>query len=324
MRALVAFDKLRGTLTANDACAAASSALTDHEVTVQPLADGGEGLLEVFGGPNRVIQVTGPLGTPVAARWRSDDDLAIIESAQACGLEIAGGPENNSPLDATTFGVGELIREAIHRGHHTILIGIGGSATTDCGQAAIEARCARRLRGLHVTVACDVTTRFVDAATEFAPQKGASAAQVKLLTARLRALESTYEREYGAAVGDLEGGGAGGGLAGGLAALGAQLASGFEVIAETISLDNLLDGVELVITGEGRLDHTSFAGKVVGSLATRCQERSIPLLIIAGQVAPELNVPWGTVVDLTATFGAEQSLHDTTLCIQQAIHNRNY
>ena len=146
------------------------------------MSDGGEGLLDVFGGGNRTTVVTGPLGSPVEAAWRIDRRTAVIEMARASGLVLAGGAEGNDPLAATTRGTGELIAKAIEQGARTVLVGLGGSATTDGGLGAIEALGSpARLGPIDLQVACDVRTRFVDAAAVFAPQKGATPAQVRLL-----------------------------------------------------------------------------------------------------------------------------------------------
>src|SRR5206468_8039844 len=132
-----------------------------------------------------------------------------------------------------------------------------------------------RLRGVELVVACDVTTTFVDAAEVFAPQKGASPAQVALLTRRLERLAQVYEAQFGVDVRAIPGSGAAGGLAGGLAALGATLVPGFDVVADALSLTERLDDVELVVTGEGFLDAQSFAGKAVGGVVERSEERRV-------------------------------------------------
>jgi glycerate kinase len=139
-----------------------------------------------------------------------------------------------------------------------------------------------------VTVACDVSTRFLDAAKVFAPQKGASVAQVSLLTRRLATLAGQYEQRTGIDVRTMVGAGAAGGLAGGLAAIGAQLEPGFEVVANAAGLDRALEGVDLVVTGEGRLDATSFEGKVVGGVLEWAGDAGVPhVAVIAGQVTAE-------------------------------------
>ena len=211
--------------------------------------------------------MTGPLGEPVEAGWRLDRRRAVIEMAQASGLDLAGGAEGNDPVAATTAGTGELIAEAVEAGARRVLVAVGGSATTDGGLGALRGLYPlQRLRGIELVVACDVRTGFVDAAERFAPQKGATEAQVRLLRGRLERLAEVYLSDHGVDVRDLEGAGAAGGLAGGLAAVGAELASGFEVVAEEIELFDRMEHADLVITGEGFIDAESFDGKVVGGV----------------------------------------------------------
>ena len=227
MRVLAALDKFRGTLTAPEATSAVAAACWELGVDCDeaPLSDGGEGLLDVFGGGNRTSVVSGPLGMPVEAAWRIDRRTAVIEMARASGLALAGGAGGNDPLAATTRGTGELIAKAIEQGARTVLVGLGGSATTDGGLGAIEALGSpARLGPVALQVACDVRTRFVDAAAVFAPQKGATPAQVRLLRARLERLAERYVADYDVDVRDVDGTGAAGGLAGGLLAVGAQSA----------------------------------------------------------------------------------------------------
>jgi glycerate kinase len=168
-----------------------------------------------------------------------------------------------------------------------VIVGVGGSATTDGGLAALEAL-GWSFGAVPVTVACDVTTRFLDAATVFAPQKGASQAQVALLTRRLAQLADQYEQRTGVDVRELPGGGAAGGLAGGLAAIGAELEPGFDVVAGVAGLESALDDVDLVVTGEGRLDATSFEGKVVGGVLEWATDAGVSdMAVVAGQVTAE-------------------------------------
>src|SRR5690606_20289937 len=160
-----------------------------HDTVELPMADGGEGFLDVLGGANRTTTVTGPLGAPVEAGWRLSKGLAVIEMAAASGLELVGGADENDPVAATTAGTGELIAEAVDAGARRVLVGLGGAATTDGGLGALQAiHPPQRMRGIDLVVACDVRTRFVDAATVFGPQKGASSAQVELLRRRLERL----------------------------------------------------------------------------------------------------------------------------------------
>ncbi len=292
-RAVACPDKFRGTLTAAAAAAAMARGLRTagfDEVSEVPLADGGEGtldtLLEARGGSTRVATVTGPLGDPVDATWGVlPNGTAVVEMARASGQALVG--HRNDPLRATTRGTGELIAAAARAGARRVLVGVGGSATTDGGLGAVEAL-NWSLAGLEVVVACDVTTTFLDAAIVFGPQKGASEAQVALLTRRLQRLAQEYERRTGVDVLDLEGAGAAGGLAGGLAAIGAQLEPGFEVVAHAAGLDRALHGAELVVTGEGRLDEASLHGKVVGGVLEWAADEGVDhRAVIAGQVTAE-------------------------------------
>jgi glycerate kinase len=315
-------DKFRGTATAPeiaDAVAQAAEARGIGCVRV-PLADGGEGTLDAFGGANRAATVTGPRGEPVRAGWRLHGDLAVVETAQACGLVLAGGAEHNDPVGATTRGVGELIAAAVRAGARRVLVGVGGSATTDGGAGALAALAGTDLTGVGVLVCCDVTTRFTDAARVFGPQKGATPEQVRLLTARLRELRARFRERHGVDVEDVPGSGAAGGLAGGLVTVGARLVPGFDTVADAVGLDRALGGAALAVTGEGRLDATSLAGKVVAGVLRRAAAAGTPVLVVAGTVDDDVDLPAGaTLVDLTRRFGAERSWQDPRGCVRDAV-----
>ena len=287
---LAAPDKFKGTAAAAAIAGAivAGARAAGREGRALPLADGGEGTLEAFGGANRTSTVTGPLGRPVAARWRLDGPLAVIEMAEASGLAAAGGAAANDPLAATTRGTGELILEAVAAGARHLLVGVGGSATTDGGAGALDALGRRPFGelGIAVEVACDVESAFTEAARLFGPQKGAHPAQVAALSARLEVLAVAYREEFGVELAARPFSGAAGGLAGGLAALGAQLRSGFTVVAEHLGLEEAVAASELVVTGEGRLDAASFTGKVVGGVAALAERHGVPLLVVAGEADP--------------------------------------
>lgn len=324
MQVVAAPDKFKGTATAAEICTAIAEAATErgHTCGQVPLADGGDGTLEVLGGPNQTSTVTGPLGEPVDAQWRFDAGVAVIEMARTSGLVLAGGPEGNDPLGATTTGVGELISEAIDLGAKKIIVGVGGSATTDGGLGAVEVLGSpQRLAGIEVIIACDVRTRFVDAASVFGPQKGATAAQVAMLTDRLTALVGTYRERFGVDISDFESAGAAGGLAGGLAALGAYLADGFAIVAEQVGLTRELEGADLVVTGEGSLDNESFEGKVVGGVATLAASFGVPVLAVAGQVVDGV----GDRIDaisLSEEFGFERATSAPGPCVHEALLRR--
>jgi glycerate 2-kinase len=326
MRVVAALDKFRGTVTAAEACAAVGSACWErgHDAVELPMSDGGEGLLDVLGGANRTSLVTGPLGAPVEAAWRLAQRTAVIEMARASGLVLAGGSDGNDALAATTTGTGELIDRALEQGARRIIVGLGGSATTDGGLGAIEAlRSPARLRTVELEVACDVRTRFVEAAEVFAPQKGASPAEVGLLAARLAQLAQRYADDYGVDVRELEGSGAAGGLGGALAAIGGRLVPGFELVAEHVELDDRLDGADVVVTGEGYLDAQSLDGKVVGGVCERAAAAGARVVVIAGDadpdVAGELNARGGIeVVSLVARYGEDRPRREPRWCIEHA------
>jgi glycerate 2-kinase len=315
---LAAPDKFRGTATATAVAAAMADAAVAATWSAQamPVSDGGEGLLDCFGGANRYTRVTGPTGAQVDAGWRLEGRLAVIEMAAASGMALVGA--RNDPMTATTRGTGELVRAALDAGAAEVIVGAGGSATTDGGLGAVEVlRDYAPLDGT-ITVATDVRTHFVDAAATFAPQKGADVGQVRDLAERLRRLVQLYRTEFGIDVSTLPGAGAAGGLAGGLAALGASIRPGFELVAERLHLADAIRSSNLVVSGEGRLDETSLQGKVTGSLAELCKREGVRVVVVAGQVAAELTPPF-PVFDLSAKFGLERAQKDAVACVRAAV-----
>jgi glycerate kinase len=341
-------DKFGGTATAREIAAAAARGArrcgwTAAEV---PMADGGEGLLDVMGGEARRTEVTGPLGHPVAAEWHllpgpdGSGPVAVIEMARAAGRALmpAGGAAlrdghggaddgvlGDAPLRATTTGVGELVLAARDAGATTIIVGCGGAATTDGGWGAVSAVGAPdALDGVSLVVAADVRTGFVDAARIFGPQKGADAAQVRALTARLERLARRYRRELGVDVTELEGAGAAGGLAGGLAALGGRIVAGFDLVAGLVDLPRHLAAADLVVTGEGRLDVTSLEGKVVVGVIDMVRGR-VPVLCIVGSADRGAlgSVPAGVdVIDLVSLVGVEEARRRAPSLVEAVVADR--
>ncbi len=318
-------DKMRGTASAREVAAAAgrAAAAAGWQHDEVPVADGGEGTLDALGGPNRTTKVTGPLGEPVDAEWRLAGRTAVVEMARASGLALVGGADANDPIAASTAGTGELLSAAVDAGATRLLVGLGGSATTDGGLGALRALYPlHRLAGVEIIALCDVRTAFVDAAEVFAPQKGASPAQVELLRRRLDRLADVYLADHGVDVRVIEGAGAAGGLAGGLAVAGAKLMSGFDAVADELDLHDLVEGADLVITGEGFLDEQSFEGKVVGGVADMAAAAGVPCVAVVGEVVPDL--PEGVcegldVVSLVARFGADRARADTVACVEEAV-----
>jgi len=324
MRVVAAPDKFRGTAHASEVATAIARAAKKNSwrATKVPMADGGEGTLDALGGANRTMLVTGPLGDPVRAGWQLRERRAVIEMAQASGLELVGGADGNDPIAASTYGTGELIVAAIDAGARRILVGAGGSATTDGGLGALRAMFPLpRVRGVELQVACDVRTTFLDAADHFAPQKGATPAQVELLRRRLQRLAQVYVDEHGVDVLTLPGAGAAGGLAGGLAAAGATLVEGFDLVADELELDDKLEGADLVVTGEGFLDEQSFEGKVVGGVIERAASAGVPVLVIAGEVYDDV-ASRADAVSLVQRFGEERAKTDTLACIEEVVSDR--
>ena len=302
-------DKFRGSLTANEAAEALADGVEreGRDAVRLPLADGGEGTLDVLcpsSDARRPARVRGPLGELVDAEWGLRGDTAVVEMARASGLALVAG--GNDPLRATTFGTGELLRAALDAGLRRAIVAVGGSATVDGGLGALEAL-DFDLRGADLVVACDVTTPFAEAARVFGPQKGADAAAVAKLERRLERLAERYRTERGVDVRDLPGAGAAGGLAGGLAAYGARLVPGAALVADILGLRDAVRHASLVLTGEGHVDATSFAGKVVGHVLGEARAFGVPVAIVAGDAQRATlpsNVQCLTLVELGGSLEA--------------------
>lgn len=326
MRVVAAVDKFKGTATAHDVARAIGHACWElgHDCDEVPLADGGDGTLDILGGANRTSTVTGPLGAPVEAAWRFHNDTAVIEMARASGLSLVGGPERNDAVRASTIGTGELIDHALDLGATRIIVCLGGSATTDGGLGALDAiRSPARLKAVDFVVACDVTTAFTDAARVFGPQKGATPAEVRLLTNRLDQLAQRYLDTYGIDVTTIEGAGAAGGLAGALAALGARLVPGFDMVADEVNLDERIVAADLVITGEGCFDATSVDGKVVGGVIDSASHHGKPVAGIFGMIdlddVLDAHVDRPTpCVSIRDLYGSERAMSEPLWCIERA------
>jgi glycerate kinase len=285
---LVAPDAFKGTFRASEVAAAIGRGLERGGLgppDLCPVADGGEGTLEVLlpalGGETAGARVRGPYGEPVDAGFAllEGGATALVELASASGLGLS---ERRAPLEADTYGTGELICAAIEHGAQVVLVAAGGSATVDGGAGALEAIAERGgLRGARVVVLCDVRTPWERAAPVFGPQKGASPAGVAELSARLDALAATLPRDpRGVPLT-----GAAGGFAGGLWAHGAVLEPGAPWVLGALDFDARMRASRAVITGEGRLDATSLQGKLVFEIGTRARQGGVPLHAIVGQDA---------------------------------------
>ena len=323
-KCVVVSDSFKGTVPSREICAIAQRVIPRHfpacEVVCIPVADGGEGTVDCFiqaMGAQRVeVTVTNALGEKSAAAYARLDELAIIEMAAAAGLPQVGA--RRCPGTATTYGVGELIAHAVGSGCKRILLGLGGSATNDggCGCAAAlgvgfldadgqsfvpvgdtlgriaridTARAEELLRGVEITIMCDVTNPLygpAGAAYVFAPQKGADAEKVKSLDAGLRHFGDVIRSQLGIDVSAMPGAGAAGGMGAGCAALlGGTIQSGIDAVLDVTGFDRQLEGADLVITGEGCIDSQSADGKVISGVARRTRAKGIPLIAIAGGIA---------------------------------------
>lgn len=335
-RVLAAPDKFRGTLSASAGAAAVARAAQEQGWSCDkaPVSDGGEGFLDVFAGygSQQFTSVAGPLGSPVRAPWLLMPGaegpsrlVGVVESALAIGLGVVGGPEANDPLRASSAGAGQLVAAAIKAGAAQVLVGLGGSATTDGGLGAVEVLAPRgQPPRAEILVACDVETKFCDAAAVFGPQKGATPAQVELLRRRLERVAQLYEERFGVDVRELPGSGAAGGLAGGLVAIGAKMVPGFEVVAEKLSLAERVEAADLVVTGEGRLDRQSFAGKAVGGVVSLAAEAGVPVLVVAGVAEPAAleesrRLGLVKVVPLVERYGQGRAMSATGECVYEAV-----
>jgi glycerate kinase len=327
---VIAPDKFRGTASAAAVAGAMATAATDRgwDAVLLPLSDGGEGLLDACAAlcPEVVVsRVTGPDGSPVEAEWRMGDGVAVIEMARASGLELAGGPGRNDPVEATSRGTGELVVAAVERlgPGGTVILGLGGSATTDGGTGIRDAVVrSGGLAGVELIGAYDVDTSYTDAAVLFGPQKGAGPGQVALLTRRLEEQAEAWARDLGTDVRSIPGTGAAGGAGGAVAVLGGSLRSGYGLVAGLVGLTAALDTADRAVTGEGALDAGSFAGKVVGGVMGDARARGIPTLVVVGRASVDASSraegDGCTVVSLVGRFGTGRAFAATLDCVEEA------
>lgn len=322
---LSAPDKWRGSVTSAEVSAAVgrAAARAGWYADPAPVSDGGEGFVEALGGPNRSNRVTGPLGVPVDAAWILRDEEALIEMASASGLALVGGAKGNDPRRATSRGTGELISVALDTGATRIVVGLGGSASTDGGYGCFEVlRSDSRLAHIQLIAACDVMVPFARA-LRFASQKGASTWDRLQLAARLNRVAEIYEAECGVDVRATPGAGAAGGLGGALAALGGRLVSGIQFVADVLRLEERMVRADLVVTGEGKLDAPSFDGKAVGWILDRARVAGTPVLVVVGarenSRARVIEDGAVEVVSLAERYGLPRARSNTLECIEAVV-----
>ena len=293
MKIVVAPDSFKECLPASRVAAVRAAAVREAcpgaEVLALPLADGGEGTLDVLaaalGAQVHTVTVQDPLGRPVDARLGVWGETAMIEVAQACGLSLLKPLERN-PLRAGSQGVGELLLAAHRLECRHFLVGLGGSATCDGGAGLLSVPGINSLKDSSFELLCDVDAPFVGpqgAARVFAPQKGASPADVEVLEARMLALAAQWFRETGVQVADLPGAGAAGGLGGALMAhFAATRVSGIQKVLELVRFREAVADADLIITGEGRSDAQTLQGKVPYGVLQNAGE--VPVALVSGRI----------------------------------------
>lgn len=327
MKILIAPDKFKGSLTAHQVCDAITNGILmrhpEATITSLPLADGGDGSLELLSSAldlkPRTVITEDPIGRQIQATYYTSKSEAFIEVSTASGIVLLEKHERN-PLFTSTFGTGILIRDAIQNGCKKINLFLGGSATNDAGLGIASAlgiqffdknSCileptgknleriqsfdeSRTIPGLSVTqlnILVDVNNPLYGpngAAQVYAPQKGANEETVKYLDQGLRQFASIILRQKNIDVARIKGGGSAGGIAAGLVGLfGASIESGFEMIAKLLKLEDVILSNDLVISGEGKLDEQTLEGKVISGLAALCKKHAKPLHLLVG--ANQLN-----------------------------------
>ena len=326
MKVVIAPQSFKGSISALDAAKAMEEGVlrivSDAETVLVPVADGGDGTLETLveatGGDIRSVTVTGPIGKAVTAEWGAlgDGQTAVIEMARTSGLALLSLTERE-PLRATTYGLGEVIREAFDAGFRSFIVGIGGSATNDGGAGMAQALGVRlldetgenlplggaaladlrridisgldkRAIGARFSVACDVSNPLTGpegASAVYGPQKGATPDLVEQLDAALKNFARVVERDIGTSIDTVPGSGAAGGLGGGMMAfLEGSLRAGIDIVLDHVGLDEKLEGADLVITGEGQLDFQTVYNKAPVGVAWRAKQRNIPVIAICGSL----------------------------------------
>ncbi|WP_346939570.1 glycerate kinase [uncultured Clostridium sp.] len=324
MKIVISIDSLKGSLTSIEAANAIKAGIlnvdNNSDIKIMPLADGGEGtvdaLVEGMNGEGEIISVTGPVEEKVDAKYGilKDTNTAILEMAQASGFALVPS-ELRNPLKTTTYGVGEIIKDAIEKGCRNFIVGIGGSATNDAGVGMLQAlgyefydennelvgtggqvlnniktiKIDNKLKELDdctFKIACDVTNPLYGkngAAYVYGPQKGATPEMVKELDRGLRNFAQVVKKDLGKDIAEVEGVGAAGGL--GFAFLGflnSKLESGIKIILEEIKLEEVIKEADLVITGEGRLDNQTAMGKAPIGVAKLAKKYNVKVIAVAG------------------------------------------
>ena len=295
---IVAIDSFKGCVTSAEANQAATEGvlqgMPEAEGVKVPVSDGGEGWLEAFhtamGGEIIEVNVKDPLMRPIVAQYLLMGDTAVIEIVKASGLTLLK-PEERNPMVATSYGTGQLVVDAIRKGCKHIIVGLGGSATSDCGIGMLEAIENADYKDVRFTIATDVTNPLCGengAAYVFGPQKGATPEMVEALDARAKHFAEASTKHLGRDCQNMPGAGAAGGLGYAfLQYMNAECRSGIDLLLDTIHFDDLLQDANLVITGEGSADRQTLMGKLPFGILQRAQKHHVPVMLIAGRIADE-------------------------------------
>lgn len=329
MKIVNAFDSFKGCMTAIEACHVAQAgilqAFPQAQVINLPMSDGGEGLVDclsqVLPVQMRRVQVHGPLHDPVIAQYAISKQpaTAYMEMAQAAGLTLVP-PERRNPMLTTTYGVGEMILDAVANNCNRIIIGIGGSATCDGGKGMVDFFRDKGLlnndgkvkfaHDVEIIIASDVNNPLCGingAAHVFAPQKGATPQQVEQLDRQLYqfALQTASNGTAPLELMERPGAGAAGGLGFGLMAYtNATMRSGIDLVLDTLDFDRCISGADLVITGEGKSDRQTLMGKVAAGVLARALSQGIPCALLSGQIEDRAAL-------LSAGFTSVSSIHES-------------
>jgi len=322
MKVVVAIDSFKGCLTSKEANQAAAEGIRnvspDADVVLVPASDGGEGFLDAFcaalGGTLVEVTVNDPLMRPITAKYLLRDATAVIEMAQASGLALLTEEEHN-PLVATSYGTGQLVADAVRRGAKHIIVGLGGSATSDAGKGMLQAIRHLDHKNVRFTIASDVKNPLCGpngAAHIFAPQKGATPEDVLVLDERARAFAERSARLLGYDRSEMEGAGAAGGLGYAfLQYLNAECKSGIELLLETIRFDELIKDADLIITGEGSADRQTLMGKLPMGILQHSGE--VPVCLISGRVSDRNEL-------LKAGFARVENINPPDITLEEAMH----
>jgi glycerate kinase len=301
MKIVIAIDSFKGCLTSMEANRAAAEGIKEAcpnaEIVQVPVSDGGEGFMEAFhaaiGGTLVDVSVKDPLLRPITAHYLLHHETAVIEIAQASGLTLLTQDERN-PMVATSYGTGQLVADAVSKGAKHIIVGLGGSATSDAGIGMLQALrenispdFSNRLKQVRFTIASDVKNPLCGengAAHVFAPQKGATPEDVIALDERARRFAETSAKHFGFDRSNMEGAGAAGGLGYAfLQYLDATCKPGIQLLLETIGFKQLVQDADLVITGEGSADRQTLMGKLPMGILS--QSGNVLVCLIAGRVS---------------------------------------